>query len=163
MIAEIGAGISSLKAALDIAKGLNAAAGTAAVNDAKIALQSTILEAQSNLLAAQEAQSANLKRIDELEAEIVKLGTWEGEKQRYQLEEFPTGAFAYVLKEGDAAGEPMHRLCARCFNEGHKSILQTYSRRNGMDVADCPLCKSRFRFADGERPRVEYGKSNWMG
>ncbi len=74
--AEVATGLSSLKAAFDIAKGLNALSDAVALNDAKIGLQGAILEAQSGLLAAQEAQTANLRRVGELEDEIVRLKDW---------------------------------------------------------------------------------------
>ncbi len=55
-------------------------------------------------------QVANLKRMEDLEAEIAKLRTWESEKQCYKLDELPTGTLAYVLKEGDPSGDSVHRL-----------------------------------------------------
>ena len=151
-IGEISAAISGLKGALDIAKSLNATAGAVAINDAKIGLQGAIIEAQASLLAAQEAQTANLKRIDELEARIVELDAWEGEKQRYQLTEFPTGAFAYVLKTDDAAGEPSHRICPACYQDSHKSILQTTVRHGGGERVECPRCETKLRLAPFPSP-----------
>lgn len=152
-VTEIAGTIGGLKAAMDIAKGLNAAAGAVALNEAKIALQGAILEAQAGLLAAQEAQTANLKRIDELEARIVQLDAWEREKQRYELREFPTGALAYVLKEGDQTGEPSHRLCPRCYQEGHKSILQTTARHNGGENVECPRCETKLKLLPFPAPQ----------
>lgn len=154
MIAELGAGIGSLKAALDIAKGLNAAAGAVALNGAKIGLQGAIIEAQESLLAAQEAQTANLKRIDELETRIVQLDAWEGEKQRYQLCEFPTGALAYALKADDASGEPPHRICPACYQEGNKSILQTTARHGGGERVECPRCGTKLKLSPFPSPGV---------
>lgn len=162
MIAEIGAGLGSLKAALDIAKGLNAVADTVALNDAKIALQGAIIEAQSALLAAQEAQTANLKRIDELNARIMQLDAWEREKERYQLQEFRTGALAYVLKADDPAGEPSHRLCPRCYQEGHKSILQTTVRHGGGERVECPRCDVKLKLADFPQPQVRTSRSDYF-
>lgn len=158
-LAEIGAGLGGLKAAMDIAKGLNASAGAVAINDAKIALQSAILEAQGGLLAAQETQTANLKQIDQLEARIVQMDAWEREKERYQLQEFPTGALVYVLKEGDAAGEPPHRICPACYQDGHKSILQTTRRHQGGENVECPRCKTDLRLSPFPTPKVQSAAS----
>ena len=54
MLAEISAGLSSLKAAKDIVQGLNALKTEAAINGVKIELQGLILDAQQGLFAAQE-------------------------------------------------------------------------------------------------------------
>jgi hypothetical protein len=156
-IAEISAALGGLKGAMDIVKGLNATADAVAINEAKIALQGAILETQGSLLAAQEAQTANLKRIDELEAKIVELSAWEGEKKRYQLQAFPTGVLAYVLKPDDAAGEPSHRLCPHCYQESRKSILQTTRRHAGGEKVECPRCKTELKLAEFAQPKSDSG------
>jgi hypothetical protein len=124
MIAEIGAGLSSAKALIDIAKGLHAAATQAEVNEVKIALQGEVLNIQAALMAAQAAESASTERIHELEQEIVRLKDWEGEKQRYELVRIDNKAVAYMAKAGMERGEPPHWLCTKCFNHGVPSIMQ---------------------------------------
>lgn len=123
-VAEIGGAIGGLKAALDVVKGLKATADSVAINDAKIALQSAIIDAQSGLLAAQEAQTANLKRIEQLEQQLAASEDWEAEKQRYQLKNIDSGAVAYVHKPGMENGEAPVWYCQPCFEERHKSSLQ---------------------------------------
>jgi len=104
---------------------LNAANTLATVNEVKIALQEKIADAREALSAAQEAQAASLKRIDELEQEIVRLKDWEADKQRYELKALDTGAFAYKPKPGMENGEPPHWACANCYKERKViSILQ---------------------------------------
>src|SRR5690606_3853686 len=129
-VTEIGGAMSGLKAAMDIAKGINAAAGEIAINEATIKLQRTILEAQEKLLAAQELQAEQSRRVEELEARLAQADAWTRERERYVRREFPAGTFAYVLKDGDESGEPPHRLCPTCFEDGHKSILQTKNRHS---------------------------------
>lgn len=141
MIAEINIGYASLKAALDIAKGLNAVADAVALNDAKIGLQGAIIEAQSSLLSAQEAQTVNLKRIDQLEQEIVQLKDWQTEKQRYELKDTGQGTLAYTLRTGMEDGEPQHWLCPSCFQQGRKSMLQREQLSVGrVETLYCHLC-----------------------
>ena len=62
MLAEISMGLSSLKAASDILKGLNAANTQAAINDVKLVLQPHIIDAQQALAAANEAQ-ATIRKV----------------------------------------------------------------------------------------------------
>jgi hypothetical protein len=147
-IAEIGTAISGLKGALDIVKGLNAASGAVAVNDAKIALQSTIIEAQGSLLAAQETQAANLRRVEQLEQEIVRLKDWSAERERYHLVDIYRGSVAYMFQPEMDEGEPAHWLCANCFDQGKKSFLQfkgqgrTSGGRTDEATYGCDACKA---------------------
>src|SRR5580700_3173673 len=148
VIAEIGAGLASLKAALELAKGLNAVAGEAKINEVKIGLQGHILDAQQALSDAREAHTADIDRIHGLEQEIVCLKDWEAEKQRYQLEEVVIGTFAYSPKPGMENGEPRHGLCANCFQQGEKSILNRKPLLTGRDVVlECPRCSNALRIS----------------
>ena len=124
MLAEISAGFGSLKAAFDIAKGLNATSSQVAINDAKITLQAHILDAQQALAAANDEQSAAAKRIDDLEQEIMRLKDWTTEKERYELKRYHPGSLAYALKEEMKRGETPHKLCPNCYGRNEKSFLQ---------------------------------------
>lgn len=127
MLAEISAGYSSLKTALDIAKGLNATNTQVQINEAKITLQSLILEAQASLSAANEAQVTSATRIRALEEEIARMKAWDTEAERYELKNVYLGAVAYVLKPETQGSEAPHWLCANCFTNKRKSFLQEYS------------------------------------
>ena len=164
MIAEISAGLSSLKAAFDITKGLNAANTQANINDAKIPLQEHIIQAQQALAAANDAQTTAAERIRELEGEIVRLENWAAEKQRYQLKRFYPGTLAYALKPGMEQGEPPHYLCKHCYDRDEKAALQpTAKLERRYRVHACPSCKNEIMMGpempDGEpsnEPKAEY-------
>lgn len=121
---SIGTGIGGLKAALDILQGLKSTADAVAINDAKIALQSAIIEAQSGLMAAQEAQTTHLDRIRNLEAQIAQFEDWEREQEGYLLIEIYDGAFAYANQLPVNDGEPLVWLCTNCFGNRKMAILQ---------------------------------------
>jgi Zn finger protein HypA/HybF involved in hydrogenase expression len=149
MIAEIGAGFSSLKAALDLAKGLNAANTQTAINEIKIELQEHILGGQQALGAAREVSTADAERIRQLEQQIVQFKDWEGEKRRYELKAVAGGAFAYVLKAGMENSEPTHWACTNCFENRRKSILQKMPSSTAQAQLriptqyECPACKAK--------------------
>jgi hypothetical protein len=143
MIAEVMAGWQSLKAAKDIVQGLNGMQTAAAINDVKLTLQGHILDAQQSLFAAQEAQSLATNRIGQLEAEISRLKDWSSERERYELVEIRAGAYAFMQKAGMRTTEPAHWLCANCFGNGKKSILQVQQSLAGRDRTHaCPACKA---------------------
>lgn len=167
MLGDISAGLSSLKTALDIIKGLNAANTLAAINEVKISLQERVMEARDALSAAQDAQAASLQRIRELEQEIVELKDWEREKQRYQLQAIDTGAFAYMLKPGMENGESSHWLCPNCFGKRHKSLLQFKGQdtrqgggRGSHSTYGCDGCKSTVKVFYTRNPSTPWSPSS---
>jgi len=141
MVGEVFAGLSALKTAFDIAKGLKDIDDAARRNAA-------VIELQEKILAAQEAQSALLERVRELEEKVRSLETWETEKQRYELKQFGS-AVAYVLKAEAQGTEPSHQLCANCFARGKKSFLTKVpsniaSQSLGMGtVYRCAECRTQ--------------------
>jgi hypothetical protein len=142
-------GASALKTAFDMAKGLKD------ISDATIR-NAAVIELQEKILSAQEAQFALVKRVDELEKQMASFETKRSQMQRYQLKDFGARTFAYELKESEAAGEPIHRACANCYQQGHVSILQFGGKSNGQDHYDCPKCKEHQRFGAYVSTRSNY-------
>lgn len=155
MAAELIAGLGAIKTAFDLAKGLKDIHDVAARDRA-------VIDLQKEILAAQAAQFALVDRIRDLEEKVARFETWEAEKQRYKLTDFGAGTFAYLLKPEAANGEPSHRLCAHCYNDGHKSVLQFLHKGEGQDWYECLRCKTRQRFGVNRMSRLnEYGDPVW--
>ena len=89
-------------------------------SDAMIALQFKISEMQ---VSYQSILDSNVALKKQLEA----YDTWEAERARYSLFQPSAGAFVYRLNPSSAANDPAHWLCAACYNERKKSILQRES------------------------------------
>jgi len=137
MVAEVFASLGAIKTAFDLAKGLKDIDDAARRNAA-------VIELQEKILAAQQEQMALVERISELEREVRGFETWEAQKKRYQLTDYGGGTFAYALKPEEAQGEPEHRICAHCYESGHKALLQfSHNSGEGQDYFDCLRCKSR--------------------
>jgi hypothetical protein len=106
-----------------------------------VELNQKILTVQTALADEQAEQTSLIQAIREREEETTHLKAWETEKQRYELKELRSGAFAYSLKEEAASGEPPHSICASCYERGQKSILQQETRFPGRaSVAVCHGC-----------------------
>ncbi|HXL68809.1 MAG TPA: hypothetical protein VN930_08625 [Xanthobacteraceae bacterium] len=138
MVGEVFAGLSALKTAFDLAKGLKDIDDAARRNAA-------VIELQEKILVAREAQSALLDRVGELEKEVASFETWNAEKQRYQLKQLARGgaALAYALKPDAQPSEPFHCICASCYQRRIKSILQferTVLVGSSEQILKCPLC-----------------------
>lgn len=123
MLELIGGGLSSLSAALDIAKGLNGTINEARIAEVKLDLIGRIMDAKEALLAAQEEKLATRDRISALEAEIAKLKDWSAEAERYELANTGQGGLAYREKGTVPSGQDGDWLCPNCFQNGKKSHL----------------------------------------
>ncbi len=139
----IGGTLSALNTALEIAKSLVGLRDTAVIREKVIELQSAIIAAQSSALSSQAEQSVLLSRIGELEKEIAQVKVWESEKQNYELRELKPGSFVYSAKDQVEGTRPAHHICANCYNNAFKSILQREMRFPGRsEVWACHSCGS---------------------
>lgn len=136
---EIGAMVASLKAAGDITKAIVGLRDAAAIQGKVIELQGVILSAQGAAMVALGAHATLLEQASLLEKEVAQLKAWDAEKQKYHLSEVATGCFVYAVKPDSGSAEPMHSLCANCFHDGHKSILQA-DRKGSNDLLQCHRC-----------------------
>ena len=163
MAGELLAGLGAFKAMFDLAKGLKDVSDATARNAIAIELQEKILTAQAE-------QSALIERVGELETQVAEFEAWDADKQRYELKEIASGQFAYALKPEAAAGEPPHMLCANCYNQNHKAILQMETRNPGRhQVHFCQSCSGEIFSPDSggrddpPRPtRQNSGGGSWV-
>jgi hypothetical protein len=146
MVGEAIAGLSALKTAFDIAKGLKDIDNAARRNAA-------VIELQEKILSAQQTQSTLAERIGELEKEVARLKAWDADKQRYERREVSRGVIAYVLKPSEQGIEPFHMLCPKCYHDGKPSELQaTQELRKGRRVHNCPRCGAKYELSGGTEP-----------
>lgn len=156
MAVEIMAGVSLFKSMLDTAKGLKD------INDAAVR-NTAVIDLQEKILAAQAAQMALIERLGQLEDEITKRETWDREKQRYELEKLPPGVLIYKLKADSANGEPLHSICANCYNKETKSLLHVSSQGNGLTNWKCHACGFDERTGNFQQPSLESDdEGGWM-
>jgi hypothetical protein len=112
------------------------------MNDANIR-NTAVIELQEKILSAQSEQAELIEMAGALKARVAELEAWDAEKKKYKLTDLGRGMSAYTLKEGMENGEPPHHLCGACYNEGHKSIMQTETRSPGRcQVMVCHRCGS---------------------
>ncbi|WP_422004914.1 hypothetical protein [Pyruvatibacter mobilis] len=159
VVAETAAGLGALKAALDIAQGMSNLNKDAEFNLRSIELQQKIIEAQQAAMQSNERQSLLQRQVDELRDAKADLS-------RYRLVDHGDETFAYELKDGDASGDPPHKICPRCFMNNKKSVLQFVQRQNGQRKYECPECGVDFVL--GKRVRKSSsgssdGPTGWMG
>lgn len=146
MVGEVFATLGGFKTMYDMAKALKD------INDATIR-NAAVIELQEKILAAREAQAMLLERVGELEKQVAGFETWNAEKEKYDLKQVDPGAFAYVLKPEAGRTEPPHWLCATCYADRKKSLLQYFGRAPGNESASVYKCQ---RHGCGAFIRVNY-------
>lgn len=141
----ISTALGSLVAAKNIAQAMVGLHDAAALNGKIAELNSKIIDAQSGVFLVNEERAALIENVRLLKKEIADRETWESEKQRYELRTVsPHGSLAYILKESLDIGEPMHLICANCYQKHKKSLLQGIAETNqGYRVFQCHDCGNK--------------------
>ena len=138
--------VSNLKLAYDITKSVLELKPISEIQAKVVELQNIILSAQTSAFEANAHQTAMIEEIRHLKEEITRIKAWEEEKQRYKLVSPWPGTVLYALKEKCSASEPPHWVCAKCYEDGRKSILNPQKKitTKGQSylVISCPTCKS---------------------
>ena len=139
MASELIAGLSIFKSLYDSAKALKD------INDSTVR-NTAVIELQEKILAAREAQSTLLDRVSELEEQVAGFEKWDAEKERYELKQMVLAAptFAYTLKPEAQPPETFHCICASCYQNRVKSILQFSQTVAWTEekILACPVCKT---------------------
>lgn len=133
MVGEVFAGISAFNSMFSIAKSIKD------MNDVAIR-NAAVSELWEQIFTAQSRYSEAIEQIRALETKLSSFEKWDTEKQRYKLTDFGGGTFAYLLKKEAANGEPPHRICANCYQQGDKSILLFLHRSHNQDYYKCHKC-----------------------
>ena len=136
MIASVVAGF---KNAFELIKKINEISKSVEINNITIVLQSIVLDAQARIGELSSENFSLTDKIRTLEKEIDSMKDWSDERQNYELQEWRRGIFAYVNKKLIKNDKNTPRLCATCFDNGNKSILQS-SHFNMITSIKCQKC-----------------------
>lgn len=105
------------------------------------ALAGQVGDLMGKFIAAQSAHMECQEKAMHLEKEITRLKAFETEKDRYAMQKIGEHSFAYALKPEAAGEEPPHYICANCYANSQKSILQRSGTAGLHDYKlTCPRC-----------------------
>jgi hypothetical protein len=136
---------TSLRAAVEIMKGMNDTSDINLITTKIFELTREIMSAQACALAVQSEQFDLLQGKRGLEEEIVRLKVWNTEKYRYELKNVAPGATAYVVKANMQGSEPTHWICANCFQSGKKRFLNESHSDLHFVYHKCQECAGKIR------------------
>lgn len=142
MAIEFPAALKLVKEIAATAKQLSETRDEFKINEISIKLQRLTIDLHNEITLIQSAHQTALRAQDELKRKLSEKEQWEETSSRYRLERVGTVLFSFVYVPADQqpSGEPPHWLCANCFEQKRKSILQ-YA---GMNKYHCPSCKTDF-------------------
>lgn len=145
MIQESISAIQGIGTVLKMAKALKKISDDVNFNTQVAEIVEILASSQNDLLVAQANYSDLLKVKDEIEKELTEYKNWDKEKPNYQLTEISRNVFVYCYKSIDQSTEPVHWLCANCYTDNKKSILQRWGRfhseHGSSNIYICRKCE----------------------
>ncbi|WP_271894264.1 hypothetical protein [Candidatus Phyllobacterium onerii] len=128
MVIGIGEAYGALKDAFEIAKGIKDINDKVAQNNAVMALQGKILEAQAATLSSADRERALEEKMTDLKRRLSLYEDWDEMAANYVLMDYGGNTYAYefVVDPSETSNAP-HRACPNCFGQ----------RKN-------PFCNSRY-------------------
>lgn len=119
--------------ALDMAKTSDAAKRNAQL----IEFQNAIIQFNTLLSTIQNENAALSRTNRDLEEQIRQIKNWEAESQRYELARPYNGVTVYALKKSMSNGQIPHYICASCYENGEKSVLQPHQGAHAYWYLTC--------------------------
>lgn len=142
MYSEILTALSGIKTMTDLTALVLNAKVDIAVTEKAIESQSALLSLQSAMLGLQSQYQILLGENEMLKKQLIGIETWDDESKNYNLSEITTGVFAYAFKGDESKTIPAHWLCAHCFQNKQKSIIQLDEKSTDGASYVCPRCKT---------------------
>jgi len=155
-MAAIGSAVGSLKAAGDIAYAMLKLHDAKALQEKTIELNSVIIAAQRDAMAAHTAQTDLVAEIRDLKEEITRMKNWEADKARYELADIGAGIVALAIKKAERGSEPFHRICADCATNGKKFYLQPVLSGPYYEKYKCHGCGIELEIHKGNPPQPDW-------
>jgi len=150
--------IAGIKTSIDLLKNLSKKEKSPESLQIISSIQSTQLSLQSDILSFQSEINSLQDKNRQLEQKLSEYENWEITENRYELKEIATGVFVYSKKKNSRITEPQHWVCAKCFQDRKKSILQCLNPIQVHKIFECQNCKSQINLSGGNPGAIDFGK-----
>jgi len=134
--------ITGLKTAIDLATTIKNITDDIELKAKTSELYNSIISLQNGIMSMQAENHSLLQENQMLSKKLMEIETWEKEKTKYSLCEISPKVFVYASNRTDNNTEPFHWLCAKCYNQGIKSILQLNDKAYSGYHYVCHNCSS---------------------
>ena len=162
---DIAQAIAAINGVIQLVDNLSATTSRKEVEEARLEMLRNLGEVHQTVTELRNRLEAAHNRIHELEAELDRMQAWDNEEaQHYELKEIGPGALAFIKKKDPqgVGADPPHALCAHCFQNKERSILQFAGHESGLRMLECPRCKNRVRYHNpGDSTEVQVVQSRF--
>jgi hypothetical protein len=148
-LSAIGAALTSFNTLKDIAQAMLGLHDAQALQAKVIDFNNAIIDAQNKIHLVSKERTSLLEQIGNLKEEVTDLEAWEATKARYEMKKTSGGGVAWFLKKDAQGSEPPHEICAKCYEERKRNILQPKGRSisavqfGSWPMLICLACKSQ--------------------
>ncbi|QII11205.1 hypothetical protein KsCSTR_18250 [Candidatus Kuenenia stuttgartiensis] len=142
-IPEIANLLASVKAACDLVSSYKTRKVDKATAEFIMFHTDKLVSVQKHAHSVIERCAELIKAKEELEKKIAEFAQWNKTETQYQLKEIHRGIFVYVPKEPVTPEHPAHWLCANCWQERKKSILQAEHHHESAAAYTCHRCNTK--------------------
>lgn len=140
MIDIFSSALASAKTASDMGKTILELRDGEKVRAAVFELRTQLMDLQERMLNAKEEQMRLLEKVAHLETQLNEAKSEAIERDRYERFQFPTGYFAYALKEEYKGRGPTYFLCTKCYESGKQVTMHQWEAHLW-----CPECRVTIR------------------
>lgn len=144
-------GIATLKVATETVQNIKAL--ITKPNPDLHAMQKEIAALYEEIVVTKQAYVALYDALLELQQKEKKAQTFKAEAARYAMTKTELGSTVFSLRPAYAGDEPAHDLCATCFQNEVKSILQPVAH----NTLKCGQCGGTFYKPDGQDSGIRIG------
>lgn len=155
-ITTVGGALTSLNAAIDLARAAVGAKVDAEVRAKVAESMNALIQSQTQLLDARMQLHDLVDENRRLKRELEDREEWKLRMGRYDLVQAPGGAMVFRFKE-----QSLHYACPACFEGKRVQVLQDRQTMSGNWV--CPGCGKDFRVGPvRSSPSHGSGGGSWM-
>lgn len=123
-LTTIAAALNSMKIAADMTTAIVAIKTDADLAQKHNDLLRKVSDAYMALILGSQTANALAEENRQLRQQLADTNQWLTDSKRYALHQITGGLIVYALKETDSHGDIAHWLCANCYGDKKKSILQ---------------------------------------
>ncbi|WP_147459019.1 hypothetical protein [Pseudomonas sp. AOB-7] len=152
MLDWVAGAVESTKAAFGITKAMVTLRDEGMVQERVFELNGVLAGLQQQLLQGQTEQMELLEELQAAKQALRELQEANRQNEKYERHQFPSGDFAYQLKEEHRGEGALFFICSHCHEHNGKQITLHEYTDSDVSHLKCPSCRATIR----KRPDAPY-------
>jgi hypothetical protein len=146
MVSEINAALVTINSITALTRTVINSKVDMALREQAIETQSAVIALQNTMITLQSQYQNLLDEKNELKRQLMEIQDWEAEAKNYALTEVADKIFVYASKPTEDTTTPAHWICAHCYQNKQKSIIQRTVGTISSTIWQCPRCETQLVF-----------------